>query len=370
MSARKIEGNWYADFHVERRRYRVRSPENSKRGAVAYEAVLRHRLAQGEQIMGTKQNPDTGFEAFADKWLVTYVEPNNKDSEVRTKRSITNQHLKTFFGRMKLAAIKGSAIETYKAQKTDAGLSSKTINNHLAILRRCLRCALEWGELETMPHFRSLRVSPVQIEALTDSECGALLADISNPKAHLMILTALHAGMRLGELCALQWKDVDFSKNQITVARSIVRGVISSPKSNKIRRIPMTATLRAALMESRAATGLVFPRNATGEPLSDMAATVLLRNACKRAGVRRIGWHKLRHTFASQLVSRGVPMRAIQNLLGHSTVVMTERYAHFAPNVLDDAVQVLDRTPVLFQGFWAAGGQEGRSVIRANSVVE
>ena len=67
-----------------------------------------------------------------------------------------------------------------------------------------------------------------------------------------------------------------------------------------------------------------------------------LYRACRRAGLRRIGWHVLRHTFASHLAMRGVPMKAIQELLGHTTLEMTMRYAHLSPDVRRDAVSLLD----------------------------
>ena len=68
-----------------------------------------------------------------------------------------------------------------------------------------------------------------------------------------------------------------------------------------------------------------------------------MRRACKKAGIRYIGWHTLRHTFASQLVSEGVPINAVQELLGHSSIVMTMKYAHLAPSALRSAVDVLER---------------------------
>ena len=81
----------------------------------------------------------------------------------------------------------------------------------------------------------------------------------------------------------------------------------------------------------------------TGKPLKYHRLRKTLEKFCKRAGLRTIGWHKLRHTFASQLVGSGVSLKATQELLGHSDIRMTMRYAHLAPSALKEAVQVLDR---------------------------
>jgi site-specific recombinase XerD len=79
-----------------------------------------------------------------------------------------------------------------------------------------------------------------------------------------------------------------------------------------------------------------------GEMLTKGATKWPLYSACKRAGLRRIGWHVARHTFASHLVMRGVPIRTVQELLGHSTIEMTMRYAHLSPDARRAAVEVLD----------------------------
>ena len=79
-----------------------------------------------------------------------------------------------------------------------------------------------------------------------------------------------------------------------------------------------------------------------GHMLSKGACKWPLRRACRRAGLRRIGWHVLRHSFASHLVMRGAPLKAVQEMLGHSTIEMTMRYSHLSPDVRRDAVRLLD----------------------------
>lgn len=352
MSVRKIKQSWWVDLRFSHRRYRKRSPDNSKAGAEAYEAVLRRMLAKGESLDIQLVAPLT-FIQFAENWMKNYVQTNNKSSEQRTKSSVLRNHLIPFFGQLELGRIRCEEIERYKAAEASRGLLAKSINNHLAILRKCLRCAAEWGHISDVPYIRPLKVPPQKIDFLNESECTALLSSEVDSLAGVMILTALHTGMRMGELLGLEWSSIDFEKAQITVCRSIVRGEVSSPKSNRIRYIPMTGELRGKLLSVRRQKGLVFCRE-DGLPLTSMVAGSILSRACDRAGIRRIGWHRLRHTFASRLVSRGVPMRSVQQLLGHSTVVMTERYAHLAPTVLADAIHALEDAP---GRFWATGGQ-------------
>ena len=156
-----------------------------------------------------------------------------------------------------------------------------------------------------------------------------------------MVLTALRSGLRLGELLGLQWSDIDFTSNTLTVQRSWVRREMSTTKSQRIRHVPLTRDLRETLDDARRAEGLIFP-NDGGEPWNPDAAARALRRMCTRANVRPIGWHILRHTFASHLAIKGVSLRVIQDLLGHSTIAMTERYAHLTSSSLHDAVRVLE----------------------------
>ena len=129
----------------------------------------------------------------------------------------------------------------------------------------------------------------------------------------------------------------------IRVRRAIYDGVIDTPKGGRSRDVPMSAELVAALrlLPSRFAGQLVWPGEG-GRNLTKGACKHPLWRACKRAGLRRVGWHVLRHTFASHLVMRGVPLKAVQELLGHATIEMTMRYAHLAPDVTRDAVRLLD----------------------------
>ncbi len=108
--------------------------------------------------------------------------------------------------------------------------------------------------------------------------------------------------------------------------------------------MPLNARALAALKAHRHLKGPYVFCQKTGEPFSVYNAPAMaIARACRRAGLRPVGWHTLRHTFASHLVMRGVPLKAVQELLGHATIEMTMRYSHLSPDSRREAVAALDQ---------------------------
>ena len=352
MTARqKPNGKWFVDIRHKHDRYRILSPEDSKRGAQAYEAFIRSNLAKGLPPEGVieKKNQKT-FRDFAEYWFKTYVQTNNRPTTIRAKRNDLNRHIYPLMADVLLRDISANRIETLKAVKLKEGLSPKTINNILSTLRICLNTALEWEEIDRVPKIKWLKVPDQTFDYLNSDECTTLVRGCDNVIMRDMVLCALRTGMRRGELIGLEWSSVDFARNKIIVQQSYVEGNMNSTKNSRIRHIPMTPDLRMVLLERRKLRGFVFSH--TGKPVRGIRANKWLYSLCKRIEMRPIGWHVLRHTFASHLVMKGVPMRAVQMLLGHSSIQMTERYAHLSPSTLNDAVLVLDQSEtVVLQNF-------------------
>ncbi len=343
MSARKLGSSWWIDLRHNGTRHRIRSPENSKRGAEAYEAHVRTLLAKGNaivEILGKRHSQTFGD--FAAEWLRTYVASNNKPSEQESKQDILRLHLLPVFGHYALKDISKASIERYKTTKLAEGLSQKTVNNHLAVLHKALATAHEWGFLDVVPIIK--RLQPMQKEAryFSQQEIDALLAAASTKLWRAMMFCALNTGLRIGELLGLEWGDIDFDSKALTVQRAVARGIVGTPKSNRCRTVPLGEEVLTMLKEMRASrtSKLVFTQ--TGALIPRCRPKRALETAAKRAGVKNAHWHAFRHTYASRLVQRGAPMRTVQQLLGHSTIVTTERYAHLAPSSLKEAVSLLD----------------------------
>jgi len=150
--------------------------------------------------------------------------------------------------------------------------------------------------------------------------------------------------LRCGEILALEWRDVDLSNRQLSVARSEWKGHITEPKGGRVRHVPMTEQLTEALKTAR---HLRWPRviyDEKGRPLTQKIVQVTLRRIARRARVKP-GVHILRHTFCSHLAMKGAPARAIQELAGHQDLTTTQRYMHLTPAAFDAAIRLLDGPP-------------------------
>jgi integrase len=339
MAVRQIRHSWWVDFRSGHTRYRKRSPENSRAGAKAYEASLRHRLARGEQLDAKKSEEQT-FAQFAEAWFTGYVVINNKPSEQRAKQQILRASLIPFFGKMRLDAIGKKDIEHFKAHEQRRGNANKTINNKLAVLRKCLATAYDWEAMRNPPpKIQQLRCRPPVTEFLTPEEADRLL-DETDGILHETVLVALRTGLRQGEILGLQWEAIDWENRILTVRHSLFDHTLTAPKSNRERHVPLSGDLYQVLRARRKSTGYVFT-NRDQRPIRKSAHYRSLKRAQRKAGLRSFGWHALRHTFATHLVAKGVQLRTVQELLGHTTITMTTRYAHVGASSLRAAVDLL-----------------------------
>lgn len=328
-------------------RVRKLAPGTTKREAELYEQRVLASLMAG--TYGTEQNREVPtFEQFAQDWYDEHVLINCKSSVQRTTKSALNAHLLPFFGPMHLDKINQRDIARFKSKLAKQSLADKTINNHLGVLSSCLNTAAEWEVIDHAPDIKWLKAAKPEIDFLDFDEALRLMEAVPERSA-VMVLAALKTGLRLGELCALRWQDVDLIKGQLRVCRAATRGIIETPKSGKSRTVPIPDVLVSALKAHKAQTfmrsDLVFC-GPEGQLLTRDHVKRVLPQACKKAGLREIQWHGLRHTYASHLVMLGVPLKVVQELLGHASLEMTMRYAHLSPDSKHEAVQLLNTAQI------------------------
>lgn len=325
---------------------RRKSPVNTRRGAERYERDVRQALLDGtygkrEEEAKEKEIPT--LEEYSDEFMDTYVRINNKPSEIESKAGHLRRYLNPALGKRKLDQIGIRQIERLKADLLLKGLSPKTVNNALAVLGKMLRYAEETEILTKAPRLKLLRVPKPKFDFLDFDEAEKLLKTSSSDSEWFdMIFMALKTGARYGELCELRWYDVDLRNGRLIIQRSFWRDHVTSPKSGRDREIPLSPRTIEFLRRRRHLKSELILCKSDGGRHHHRSADDALKRICRRAMLRPIGWHALRHTFASHLVMRGVPLKSVQELLGHSTMEMTMRYAHLSPEVKRDAVAVLD----------------------------
>lgn len=337
------ENEWWVDFRYRRTRVRRRSPIQSKRGAEQYERQLRQEFQEDEARGKDPFRKPPLFVHFADEWLRTYVATNNRASTQREKASSLKSHLIPVFGNLRLDEITTAGTDRAIAVWIENGLSAKRINNLSTVLRKALRTAVEWGLLRDAPKIRHLRVDAPPPVYLARDEYAQVIAAAEPGFWQTFILFMLTTGVRFGEAAALRWEDLhlDDPSPWVYIQRGVEHGNIDEPKTRAGRRpIGLVPETVDALRAFQNASKWVFktPKDNFLRPGNTLGH---LFAACDRAGVRRVTWHKLRHTVATELMIRGTPLLVVKDILGHKTLEMTARYAHVAPAVARDYMRML-----------------------------
>ncbi len=172
-----------------------------------------------------------------------------------------------------------------------------------------------------------------------DRLCDAARRESAAPHLCDFITLALHTGMRSGEILGLEWGRVDLRSRLILLEAR-------HTKTKRRRSVPINAVARESLLNRMRYRATHCPDspwvfcNQYGGRIKQVQRS--FKTACRRTGIDDFRIHDLRHTCAAWLVSAGVPLSEVRDLLGHSTITMTERYAHLAPERVRDAVQMLE----------------------------
>jgi len=301
------------------------------------ERVLAERIAAINA--GTyRELREATFAQFADKWLTEYARPRLKPSTLDGYERYFERRLIPEFGAYPLTALTAGRIQEWVDGLLATHLSAKSVSNFLVPLRKMLGDAVKWGYLIHNPCLLVERpkVRRTEMQALDPEQIRRLL-DAAEPGWRLIYEVAALTGLRQGELLALRWKDIDFRTRRLRVARSLWRGQSVTPKSERSAR---TVDLAPSLVESlRAARPqgpadevgprLVF-QNRDGNPVDPR--NLVQRHfepTLKRAGLPRVRFHDLRHSYASLLILANEHPRYIMAQLGHSSIATTlDRYGH------------------------------------------
>ena len=360
-------GPWQVDFRYKdpktgkSKRFRRTTGITIKKDALKLERRWKREAQshgsennQPSNVSATKMG--TPFSGAAKRFVDDYARVHNKPSEVTNKLQIIKNHLHPFFRHMPVETIRRRDIDAYIASKKRGGLHTKTLNNHIGVMSRMFNCFVEWELIQVSPMngVKKLKTPEATFDFYTGEETNLFLNEChkSEPFWRPFFVTAFNTGMRLGELAALRWDDVDFERDLIHVRRNLYRGHEGTPKGGRNRQIPMNQLLKNVL-QKHYQTNKKNPRvflSLQGTDLTVNSHRRSFERIIKKAGLKRIRFHDVRHSFASQLVMNGVILSVVQELLGHSTIAMTERYSHLAPGLTHDAVKTLMGSLVIKNG--------------------
>ena len=272
-----------------------------------------------------------------------------KPSVVRGYQAHLNRHVLPALGGMKLDAVRRADVQALCNHLVAEGASPSTVRNAIMPLRVLYRRALRVGQVTVSPleHLELPAVRGVRDRVASPGEAAALLAALP-PGDRAVWATALYAGLRLGELKALQVADVDLDEGRISVERSwdVEAGVIAPKSRSGRRRVPIAEELRGHLAEhlllSGRRAGLIFGRSET-VPFAHVSLRERALRVWGAAGLKPIGLHECRHTFASMCIAAGVNARGLMAYLGHSSIQMTfDRYGHLMPGNESEAAELLN----------------------------
>ncbi|MBO0768068.1 MAG: site-specific integrase [Solirubrobacterales bacterium] len=298
-------------------------------------AAARHGTLAGMRSGGAT------FAEVAAEWL-RFIEQDRerKPSTIVDYRSALHAHLLPAFGDRPVEEITYEEIEAWRG--TLAGLSSRSKNKLLIQLHGIFRRAQRVYGLDSNPLMRIEKHpqrSSGDIQVFSPEEVWALVRAGSNETDAALFLTAAFTGLRMGELLALRWRDVDFPGATIRVRSSFAGGQLTTPKSGKVRSVPMAPDVASALArlggrdEFTSDDDLVFV-SPVGSYLSGSALRTRYKAALARAGLRALRFHDLRHTFGTRMIAKA-DIRRVQEWMGHADIQTTMKYLHYAPHPED-----------------------------------
>ena len=301
----------------------------------------------------------TALRQAAEEWLLaaeagiirTRSGDPYKPSAIRSYKQALHAKVLPELGDLKLTAITTNTLQDLADQLVVEGLSPSTIRNTLLPLRALYRRALARGDVAVNPTLRlSLPAVRGRRERVARPDEAAALINAVPLSDRAIWATAVYAGLRLGELQALDWNQIDLEENLINIERSWDRiaGFIEPKSRSGKRRVPITNTLRNHLINHRlqqgtGGHGLVYPNQNGDRPFNPSTINLRARTAWTNQQQTPITLHECRHTYAAYMIAAGVNAKALSTYMGHASITITlDRYGHLLPGNEHHAAQLLD----------------------------
>jgi integrase len=339
---------WQIEFEYKGQQVRRTSGTVSMRKAQELEEQWRREIDERGHIGFTA---GMTLEDAVVRYFKTVVLPKGNSEAALRDYYQFDRTTRDLGGDTPLVQLNAEALEGYRDKLLHQGLAPATVNRYLAGVRAVLnRARDEWGEIEQVPQIKPLKLEHERPRWLSEDEEQRLIAACA-PHLRDLVVFLLDTGARLSEATKLIWAHVDLDRQP--------RPMVTFVENNKSlpRGVPLTARVEEVLRRYRAANKpsgedrvfLYRPlgRGGRGAPVARprpfRSPHGAWRTACAKAALSDVNLQDLRHTFARRLVTKGVPIPTVSQLLGHRSIQMAMRYAQPTPEGLDDAIGVLGR---------------------------
>jgi integrase len=283
---------------------------------------------------------------YLDRWLDS-IRGTLAPRTVRRHEELTRIHIKPAIGKVKLSKLSPLQVQSLYRRKLDDGLSAATVVKIHSTLSKSLKQAVRWRliPLNICASVSPPRITRTEIEPLDARQMKALLKAAEGTDLYALWVLLATTGLRIGEALALQWDDLDFEARTLRVNRTVFRGQVSQPKTSSSRRtIKLSRLAVGALRHHQRKGAFVFStssgRSINASNVRNRSWKTLLQKADLPQSTRL---HDLRHSTATLMLTRGVPVKVVSEMLGHADVSITlSIYAHVLPDMQDGAADAVD----------------------------
>lgn len=327
---KKKNGKWYCRFQLNgERHHKLCTGAKTAKEAEQIETAFKYRLQQQQNGVIPRELGNVAFGTLRLLYL------KHAENNCRSYKNIVYyvKVLEGYFGNGRMVQkIKPNDIETFKQEMLSKGKKHSTVNRYLEILSKMFNLGISNQLIAYNPvnEVKKLLEDNHKIRYLTKEEERRLYS-VLPPWLKPIVTVALKTGMRRGEIFHLKWDNIDFDFGFIDVLET---------KSGKARKIPFSDKLREVFDSLDRLSEYVFTNPKTLKPYVDIKKA--WATALREADIKNLRFHDLRHTFATRLVEKGVPLPVVQELLGHAKISTTMRYAHVIPHQKIEAIAVLD----------------------------
>lgn len=341
---RKSSPYWYIRLH--NRRYSTYTTLKTK----AEDLLHRKEYELWQRHHGIEDKTGCSLQEFLTKYL-NWVKTNKRPETLKSYKSIIKcltLFLQGHPNTRRLKDISPTLLEEYKIWRRKT-VKAWTLNNDIKELKSIFNKAIEWGYLYNNPaknlgYIEIDDAKPIRYLSQEEYKKFFEICKQAFSEYYPIFYTFIHTGMRRGEILALDWSDIDFKQSMIYIRSKDgfrPKGIDKKSKQAKTRVIPIHDHLKNMLYKLRQPSGKIFTYR--GQPYSHNRLRRVLMRIAKQAEVKGLTrLHELRHSYATFLVKHGVDIYKVKELLGHSDIRDTMKYAHMPTEFMKEDVKKLE----------------------------